>query len=80
MNDKFRQIRRVLPINATSTRKVVATSLLSEEERNLEKWPMMSSDDNKMTSSTLITQHYNDPATCHNNKFTDLINDEVRGS
>ena len=30
--------------DATSTRKAVATSLLSEEERNLEKWPMTSSD------------------------------------
>ena len=38
-------------------RKAVATSLLSEEERNLEKWPMTLSDCSKMTSSTLISQH-----------------------
>ena len=29
---------RVLPINATSTRKAVAASLLSEEERSLGNW------------------------------------------
>ena len=33
--------------------------ITSEEERNLEKWPMTSSDVDKMTSSTLITQPYN---------------------
>ena len=27
---------------------------------------------------TLPAQLYNDPATCHNNKLTDLINDGVR--
>ena len=49
-------------------RSAVAASPLSEEERNLEKWPMTSSDCHKMTSSTLITQHYTNLATYDDNQ------------
>ena len=64
--------------NQPRYRKAVAASPLGEEERNLEKWPMTSSDCSKMTSSTLITQHYTNLATCYNNKLTSLIYDGDR--
>ena len=35
---------RVFPISQPRYRKAVAASPLGEEERNLEKWPMTSSD------------------------------------
>ena len=50
-------IRNLSANDNSDNLEAVATSLLSEEERNLEKWPMTSSDCGKMTSSTLIAQH-----------------------